>query len=505
MQQLDWAVLVLFFLVMIIIGTWSYKKVGSSADFFIAGGKLPWWLSGISHHISGYSGAVFVAYAAIAYTHGFTIYIWWSFMIAISVFTGAFLIAPRWSRLRSRLNIESPTEFLKTRYNLPTQQVMAWSGVLLKLFDVGAKWAAIAILLNVFTDVSLTMGILLAGGVSLVYITVGGLWADVWTDLAQFVVQIVAGFVMFFIVIDILGGFNSLVTVWDQLPEANSQLFNEPYTGAFTLAFLFIFMFSYNGGTWNLATRYISSPSGSDARKAAILSAVLYLVWPLILFFPMWAAPVLLPGLENPEQSYALLTMELLPPGLVGLVVASMFANTMSMTSSDANTISAVITRDILPNLSNKFTNLKREQSLFLARLSTFIFTALTLLIAINADSFGGVLGLIITWFGALVGPVSVPMLLGLLPAFRNSDSRAAITSILGGLGGFVIVTYMMETSQAVQVASPLAISLFLFIGIGLLSRNKEVAPEVDNLLDNLSQDELSNHKEESISERKNS
>src|SRR5690625_6653400 len=57
----------------------------------------------------------------------------------------------RWARLRSQTGIQSPTEYLKTRYNLPTQQLMAWSGVLLKLFDVGAKWAAIALLLNVLT------------------------------------------------------------------------------------------------------------------------------------------------------------------------------------------------------------------------------------------------------------------------------------------------------------------------------------------------------------------
>lgn len=131
MHHLDWIALFLFFLIMIVIGLWSYRQIGSSGDFFVAGGKLPWWLSGISRHISGYSGAVFVAYAAIAYTHGFTIYVWWAFMIAISIFAGAFFIAPRWSRLRSKTNIESPTEYIKERYNLPTQQLMAWSGVLL--------------------------------------------------------------------------------------------------------------------------------------------------------------------------------------------------------------------------------------------------------------------------------------------------------------------------------------------------------------------------------------
>jgi len=491
MHQFDWAALVLFFVVMIVIGLWSYRQIGDSGDFFVAGGKLPWWLSGISHHISGYSGAVFVAYAAIAYTHGFTIYVWWAFMISVSIFVGAFFIAPRWSRLRSETRIESPTEYLKERYNLPTQQLMAWSGVLLKLFDVGAKWAAIAILLNVFTGTSLIFGILLAGGISLIYITVGGLWADVWTDLAQFVVQIVAGFVMFFIVVDILGGFGSIFTLWDQLPESNSQLFNEPYTAGFALTFLVIFFFSYNGGTWNLATRYISSPSGSEARKAALLSGALYLIWPLILFYPMWAAPILIPNIEDPSQSYALIAQELLPPGLVGLVLASMFANTMSMTSSDANTISAVITRDILPNLSEKFRNLKSKQSLLLARGSTFTFTLLTLIVAIYADNFGGVLGLIISWFGALVGPVAIPMILGLLPMFRHCDSKAAIISILGGLMGFVFANYVVEIGQALQILTPIGISLILFISIGWLSRNKKVPDEVDILLNKLNSDSI--------------
>lgn len=491
MHQFDWIALFLFFLVMIVIGFWSYRQIGDSGDFFVAGGKLPWWLSGISHHISGYSGAVFVAYAAIAYTHGFTIYVWWAFMISISIFVGAVFIAPRWSRLRSETNIESPTEYLKERYNLPTQQLMAWSGVLLKLFDVGAKWAAIAILLNVFTGTSLLVGILLAGGISLIYITVGGLWADVWTDLAQFVVQIVAGFIMFFIVVDMLGGFGKMFTLWDQLPESNSQLFNDPYTFGFALTFLVIFFFSYNGGTWNLATRYISSPSGSEARKAALLSGMLYLVWPLILFYPMWAAPILLPGLEDPSQSYALITQELLPPGLVGLVLASMFANTMSMTSSDANTISAVITRDILPNLSQKFKNLKREQSLLLARGSTFTFTALTLVVAIYADNFGGVIGLIISWFGALVGPVAIPMILGLLPTFRHCDSKAAIISILGGLMGFVVANYTLDVSQALEVLTPIGVSLILFVSIGWFSRGKKVPAEVDSLLNKLNEDSI--------------
>lgn len=482
MHFLDWIVIILFFVLMVVIGFWSYKQISGSEDFFVAGGKLPWWLAGISHHVSGYSGAVFVGYAAIAYTHGFTIYVWWALTITIAVIVGAHLIAPKWANLRINYNVESPTEYLELRYNLLTQQAMAWSGVILKLFDVGAKWAAIGILLNVFTGLPLIYGVLISGVVSLIYITVGGLWADVWTDLAQFIIQVVAAIVMFVLVMNLMGGPSSLLGIWEQLPSDHSNWFNEPYTLTYVLVYFFVVFLSYNGGTWNLAARYISSQSPELAKKSAYLSGVLYLIFPLILFFPMWAAPLILPNLEDPSQSYGLMAMEFLPVGLVGLVLAGLFAATMSMTSSDANTISAVITRDILPNVSARFRGLDQKARLRLARITTFLFTFVTLIIGIQNERFGGVIGLIIEWFGALIGPISVPMILGLLPIFKYSNEKAALSSIFGGLATFVI-TKIIAVPLSVAVGAPVIVSLVIFIGMGILNRNKEIKPEVEELV----------------------
>jgi Na+/proline symporter len=484
-SNLDLIVIGLFFLLMIFIGIWSYFRNANAEDYFVAGGSLPWWLSGISHHVSGYSGAVFVAYAGLAYTHGFSLYIWWAFTIGFSIIASAKIFPVFWVRLRKRFQIQSPLEFLVTRYNLLTQQIMAWSSVTLKLFDIGAKWAAIAILLNVFTGISLPMGILISGGISLLYITFGGLWAVVMTDFAQFIVQIVAGTVMFIAATSQLGGLDSIFTMWDQLPEGNSQAFNDPYTVGFALAFLFINFLSYNGGQLNLATRYISSPDERQASKAARLSGILYLIWPLILFFPMWAAPLLLPELADPTESYGILTMQLLPAGLVGLVIASLFANTMSMTSSDINTISAVITRDILPAVSNSFKD--KKTSLFTARITTFVFTVLTIIIAFQYEQFGGVLGLIISWFGALVGPIAVPMLFGLLPVFRSCGPTAAISSIAAGLLTFII-TKNVELSLALEISLPVIVSTLVFITMGILQSNN-VPDKVLKMLKSISKE----------------
>lgn len=492
MHFLDWIVIILFFGLMIIIGFSAFKKVRGSDDYFVAGGRLPWWLAGISHHVGGYSGAVFVAYAGLAYTHGFSLYIWWAITISIAVIVGAFTIAPRWARLRINYDVQSPTEYLATRYNIPTQQLMAWCGVLLKLFDVGAKWAAIGILLNVFTGLPIIYGILASGIVSLVYITIGGIWADVWTDMAQFIIQVVATVVMFVVVMNMLGGFGSIFTMWDQLPEGNRQFFNEPYTFWYVFFYFFVVFLSYNGGTWNLATRYIASPSGKEAKKSAILSGVLYIFIPIIIFIPMWAAPIILPGLENPTESYALLAQKLLPAGLVGLVLAGLFSATMSMTSSDANTIAAVITRDILPVISEKYKNMTREQSLIIARYTTFTFTFITLIIGIQADYFGGVLGLIISWFGALIGPISIPMLLGLFPLFKHSNSTSAITSILSGLGMFILTKYVVDWPLSLEIGSPVLVSAIVYIGMGFLNRNAVIKPEIEALLDAVSSDAIS-------------
>ncbi len=488
LSSLDFFVIFLFFLAMIVIGLFAWLKNKNLEDYFVAGGNLPWWLSGISHHVSGYSGAVFVAYAGLAYTHGFSLYIWWAFTIGIAIIVSAKIFPVLWVRLRKRYRIQSPLEYLVNRYNLFTQQLMAWSGVILKLFDVAAKWAAIAILLNVFTGIPLVTGILIAGGVSIIYVTFGGLWAVILTDFAQFLVQLVAGIIMFVVVLMHLGGIDSLFTFWDQLPEAHSQPFNEPYVVGFALAFLLINFLSYNGGTWNLATRYISSPDERQSAKAAYLSGSLYLVWPLILFVPMWAAPLLMPGLEDPTQSYGLLTMELLPVGLVGLVLASLFANTMSMTSSDINTISAVITRDILPMLSSRFK--KASISLRVARTTTFSFTLLTIILASQHEHFGGVLGLIISWFGALVGPVAIPMLLGLIPFFARCGSAAAITSIGLGFLTFIITRIVTIDSLALSIALPVLVSLITYILMGLLNINKPVPERVTFLLDSIKNEE---------------
>lgn len=217
-------------------------------------------------------------------------------------------------------------------------------------------------------------------------------------------------------------------------------------------------------------------------------------MWPLLIFAPMWAGRLLFPNLDDPEaQLYPMLTQTYLPAGLVGLVIASMFASTMGMTVSDINTLSAVAQRDILPPLSRKFREIKESgrESLRAARVLTIIFTAITVLVGMNADSFGGVLGLVIPWFGAMVGITGVPLVLGLFRPFRNTDGTWTIISVAAGFVFFVLIQTTDLIPADLSVAGPLLVTSAVFILGGMVNRSmgREVPAGVDEMLAYLGED----------------
>lgn len=482
MASLDYITLGIYCLVLIGIGIWGFGKIKSANDFYVAGGKVPWWLSGVSHHVSGYSAVVFTGYATIAYRNGISIYLWWALSIAAMLFLGSYLIAPRWARMRRHLGIQSPTTYLKKRYGLPTQQVIAWTGILLKLLDVAAKWVAIAVILRGFVGLDLRLGILVGSGLSLLYITFGGFWADLANDFFQFLLQVVAGLVMFFAVIHHFDGWGGFVGAWSTLPAENRSFFSEPYDIWYTVLFAIVIFMSYNGGTWNLAMRFMASPDARDARRSARLSAALYVVWPLVLFVPMWISPVIFPGLgDDAGGVYTMLADKFIPAGLYGLVLGGMIAATLTMTASDTNAISAVITQDVLPVLFRGSLG-QGKTSLALARITTVLFMIATIVIALNHEKFGGITGLIITWFGALLGPSAMPLLLGLLAPFKKCGQTAAITTIAVGFSVFALFK-LIEVPYSLAVGGPSIASLLTFSIFALLQRNRPCDPTVEELV----------------------
>lgn len=266
MHWLDWVVVALFFVLVLWVGIRSGKNINSSTDFFVGGGKIPWWMSGISHHVSGYSGVVFVGYAGIAYAQGMSIYFWWAVNIALATALASVTIIPRWPRLRRALGIESPTEYLQMRYNRAAQLLIAISGIGSKLLDVAAKWTSIGILLHGFTGMPIWVGVIVSGLISLIYIAIGGILADLWTDFIQFIVQVIAGLALFIGVIMKLGDYGlSIFSVFSALPEANVSVFNAAAAKALSAgpcctSSLFSSATVVVPGTWLLASFLPATP-----------------------------------------------------------------------------------------------------------------------------------------------------------------------------------------------------------------------------------------------------
>jgi SSS family solute:Na+ symporter len=175
----------------------------------------------------------------------------------------------------------------------------------------------------------------------------------------------------------------------------------------------------------------------------------------------------------------------MLPRGVVGLVLGGLFASTMAMTSSDANAISAVVVRDILPALRRDRLRMSGSAQLLAGRICTFVLLALSMVIAYYADHFGGVLGLIILWFAALSGPATIPMMLGILLPFCRCGPAAALTSWSGGVFAFILIKFVFsaqlakfagDLTTAISVGGPVVITLVLYIVVGVFTRKTKPA-----------------------------
>jgi len=270
------------------------------------------------------------------------------------------------------------------------------------------------------------------------------------------------------------------------MPPGGRSFFSEEYDLAYILVFIVVVTLSYNGGTWGLAQRFYSIGAAADAKKAALLSGALYLVYPVILYIPVWAARPLVGEVANPEQTYAVMALRFLPsiaPGMLGLFVAAMFAATMSMVDSDLNSLAAVFTKDIY---QRTFSPGASEKTLLkVGLLATGILGAVTIMAGLLAPFLGGAFNAMMAWYAAILGPVSVPLLLGMLN--RRTTWRGALAAWLGGFATFVLLKYGYDASWTVYTGGELLVTFAVFLGEGYLSKlTPEETERVDELFEQI-------------------
>ena len=469
LTSIDYSIILLYGIIVAILGYAAKRLVKNPDDYFAGGKKVPWWLAAISHHMSGYSAFAFVGLGTIAYGSGLSAWTFFGPPIFIALIIGAFVWAPRWSRMK----ILTPVQYLEDRFNNTVRQVFGWSGIGIKFIDEGAKLYSLAIIVHVSTGWPLPEVIIACGIVTILYLFFGGLWATMLTDFAQFLIQFAITIILVPVVLKTVGGFTGLAA---QMPVEHRSFFSDQITPLFMFVYFFINLLSYNGGTWGLAQRFYSIGEPKNARKAALFSAVLYLVYPLAIFIPMWAAHSIIGPIDNPEHAYILVAQKVLSslsPGLLGLLLASMFAATMSMIDSDLNSLAAVFTKDIYQRTFHK--NATDQHLLRIGMVATVILGALTIASALLTIELKGAFNAMIEWFAAILGPVSIPLLMGMV--FQKPTWRGAILSWACGFITFIFFKYGwtpltgLETSFPLYTGMELLISFSVFIGEGYITK----------------------------------
>ncbi|MDN3686358.1 sodium:solute symporter family transporter [Cyclobacterium jeungdonense] len=389
-------------------------------SFFAAGGAVPWSISGLSLFMSFFSAGTFVVWGSIAYEWG-----WVAITIQMAMCISGFLIgaflAARWKKT----NALTVAAYLTQRFGKRTQRYYTFLFLALSLGYTGAFLYPVAKILNVVTEVNIYHSILLLGGLIMVYTAVGGLWAVVVTDVLQFVILTAAVLIVLPLSLEKVGGWNRFI---QEAPETFFHIFNDTYTPWFILAFI-----GYNtifiGGNWAYVQRYTSVKDTLSAKKVGFLFGGLYLISPVIWMLPPMIYRVIDPGLTGleTEGAYLMMCMNVLPAGMLGMMLGGMIFATASSVNTSLNLAAAVLTNDVYRPLFPKAGN---RQLMQVARGATLLFGLGTIGVAFMVPMAGGIVEVVLSIGAITGGALYAPAIWGLFSKVLDGSRILLITGL---------------------------------------------------------------------------
>ncbi len=437
-QMLDYIVILAYMLITLGVGVYFKNFNKGAADFFKGGNQIPWLVSGLSAFMTGFSAWTFTAASGIAYDHGIIIILLY-LGNALTFLFGYWLFAARWRRAR----ISSPMEYLSERFDQPTRQTFSWSTVFFDLFMVSVWLFALGKYVAVATQIPVNWVILGAGGIILAYCLVGGLWAVVVTDFLQGVILLPFTIILAFAAVYKIGGVTEFLSA---LPAEMLTVGHSEYSSwIFLVSWTMMVIFGYN--TRAHAQRYYSVDTEKSAKKISLLNFVLFVLGAFIWFIPPMATRILYPEIgvmwpnaSNPQEgAYAVISLTLLPHGLIGVMLAAIFSASMSNISSYYNLFSAIVTTDIVPRFYRK--PLDDKQKMFIGQVTTLVVGLLVPALALFMAGSGHSAFNLMNSFNSIIsiayGP---PALIGFLSRKTPHWSGLfyfVIALILGSVGWF--------------------------------------------------------------------
>jgi len=427
----DYFILGGYFVLMLGIGAYFYRFMRGMKDYFSGGNRIPWWLSGVSFYMTSFSAYAFITYSALAYSFGWVgVTLLWLCMPATMVSVTFF--AKRWRRAR----IDSPVEYLETRYSSTVRQLFAWHGVPVRVFDDSLKLIAVGTFVSVGLGLPMRTSMLLSGGIMLAYTLMGGLWAVTVTDFVQFIVLSSAIVILLPLAIVRAGGWAAMI---QHSPPGFFHLTSPEYNWVYICCGLLLSSICFSALHWQLVQRYYCVPTERDAQKAGWLVVVLYFVGPPLMFLPALAARQFVTGLARDTDIYPVLCAQLLAPGMLGLMIAAMFSSTMSALSGDFNVCANVLTTDVYRRLLRP--GASQRELVHAGRAMTVLVGALSITLALVMAGGGSerLFRNMVKLFSTAAAPVAIPMILGL--TWPRATNRGVLTGFAAGLTtGFVLL-----------------------------------------------------------------
>lgn len=480
-NHLDTAVITLFSVFVLGVGMLFSRKGNNIKTFFAGGESVPWFIGGLSLFMSFFSAGTFVAWGSIAYKYGWVaITIQWTMCIG-ALITG-FWFAPRWKKTGAL----TAAEFIRQRLGLKVQKVYIFIFTLVNVFIKGSVLYPVSKLVSTSLHLPLIQTTIGLGFLMISYTAAGGLWAVMVTDILQFVVLTASVFILLPISFDKVGGVESFTKA---VPQDFFNLLNGEYTIGFIIAFA-LYHISYIAGNWTFVQRYTSVNSPQSARKVVFLFAGLYLISPIIWMLPPMIYKAINPSLQglDVENAYLYMCQLVLPGGLLGLMLTGMYFSTSASANTALNVVSAIFTNDVYKGIINP--NATEQQLMRVARLSSWFFGILMIIIALLIPYAGGIVEVILSIGAVTGGPLLVPSLWALFSKKISGKTTLSITlftlfvNLIFKILLPIMLDFKLNRAEEMMLGMGLPI-LLIVINEFFIQRNKIESSDYTNYLTN--------------------
>ena len=372
LHLLDYAVVLVYLAAIAYVGFRSARGQGTTEAYFLAGRRMPGWVVGFSLIGTIISSVSFVALPGTAFNDGWRLMIP-NLMVPLILIFVMIVVVPFYRRVIRM----SSYEYLEQRFGLVARLYGAASFIILRVVDLGFTMLLTAVAVEVMTGWNLYWVLVGLGAFTLSYTVIGGVEAVIWTDVAQGVILFTGALVILSIVLFLppggpaavistayhggrfsFGDFTLGAGAWSSGDRASGWLL--------ALAGLIHFGRSY-GTEQNMVQRYLVARSDDDARRGVLVGAMgSFVVWGTFFLIGscLWAffrlMDVQLPAgvAARPDDIVPYFIVNYLPAGLVGLLLAAIFAAANSSVSADLNAVATSATADLyaraLPNSSDR-------------------------------------------------------------------------------------------------------------------------------------------------------